>query len=96
MEDKSSINSKTSEDNESNDKLGDSLSIPGKNKKDHKRPESFCVTSNYELSKKDAPKTPSRNSLSTLSPPNFEKKQRNSLRVAFANIKNSFSGIYNT
>jgi len=59
------------------------------------RPETVCVPrSTSDGTKKEPPKVPSRNSLSSLSPPNFEKKNRKSLKYAFTTLRNSFSGIY--
>jgi p21-activated kinase 1 len=86
------------DESEQEDKVSDSLTSPikSKHKKKSKRPESFCVTSNYESSKKDSSKAHVRNSLSSLSPSSFEKKNRNSLKVAFASIKNSFQEIFSS
>jgi len=61
------------------------------------RPETVCVPrSTSDGTKKEPPKVPSRNSLSSLSPPNFEKKNRKSLKNAFVNLRNSFSEMFSS
>ncbi|KAL6612094.1 P21-Rho-binding domain-containing protein, partial [Neocallimastix sp. 'constans'] len=64
------------------------------NIKERKRPESFSATSAYESSKSKTPRIPERNSLTAISPHNVEKKNKNSFKVAFASLKNSFSEIF--
>ncbi|ORX41928.1 Pkinase-domain-containing protein [Piromyces finnis] len=48
------------------------------------------------INKKELPKVPSRNSTSSLSPPGIEKKNRKSLKNAFASIRNSFTEIFSS
>jgi len=99
---RNSFGSKASVNSASSEKAKSIQSVPPlprkDSDKDYLRPDSFFVPRSPSVGTKikEPPRVPIRNSISSLSPSYAEKKNRKSIKHAFANIRNSFTEIFSS